>query len=191
MDVPIQIVDESDQPLRAGTKQEAWQNGLRHRIVRIMVDDGDGNILLPKRAATKSPYPGHWDSSAAGHVDAGETYEQAALRELEEELSLTGYVLTEVSYYPTQGVTEGKKLNRFNKLYTTTIPHDAMLRLQPEEVAEAKWFAWPEFLGLVSGHHQVRWPCRNSTALAKSAARRILAGAWPVRWLSSNEDYCY
>jgi len=53
MSVPIQIVDENDQPLRAGTREEAWRDGLRFRIVRIMVDDGDGNFLLQKRVDTK------------------------------------------------------------------------------------------------------------------------------------------
>ena len=155
MAAPIQIVDEDDRPLRAGTKEEAWRDGLYHRIVRIMVDDGSGDFLLQKRADTKPTSPGLWDVSVAGHVDVGETYESAATRELREELGVGGYRLTETDYYPTHGMYGDKKLNRFNRLYTVTIPRDALLRLQSEEVAEVRWFTRAELLELVTDKSRV------------------------------------
>lgn len=82
-DIPIQIVDENNNPTGSATKQEAWRDGLVHRVVRISILDPAGRLLVQKRSLQKELFPGRWDNSAAGHVDAGETYEQAALRELQ------------------------------------------------------------------------------------------------------------
>ena len=52
------------------------------------VDGNVGRIYLQKRSFEKSEHPGKWDSSASGHVDSGETYQEAAARELEEEIGV-------------------------------------------------------------------------------------------------------
>lgn len=99
MSKPIQIVDENDQPTFEATKQEAWDNGLWHRVARIMIENNAGEILLQHRSPTKDIFPDCWDNSAAGHVDAGEDYEQAAIRELEEELGFSEIKLIQVGKY--------------------------------------------------------------------------------------------
>ena len=86
-DEAIDIVDEQDTVIGTTTKHEAQTKGLRHRIVRITLEDGAGNVLLQKRNDDKELYPGCWDSAAAGHVGAGEDYLQAAERELEQFVS--------------------------------------------------------------------------------------------------------
>jgi isopentenyldiphosphate isomerase len=48
-----------------------------------------GAIYMQRRSKWKDRYPLKLDSSAAGHVDSGETYEEAARRELQEELGIT------------------------------------------------------------------------------------------------------
>ena len=50
-----------------------------------------GEILLQKRASTKRQEPNKW-AICAGHIDAGETVENAILREMEEELSEIKYI---------------------------------------------------------------------------------------------------
>ncbi|MCF6311595.1 MAG: 16S rRNA (adenine(1518)-N(6)/adenine(1519)-N(6))-dimethyltransferase RsmA [Verrucomicrobiales bacterium] len=80
------VVDEQDQVLRQATRAEVHSEGWRHRAVHIFVLDKKGNLYLQKRSALKDRHAGQWDSSAAGHLDAGETYEAAAQRELYEEL---------------------------------------------------------------------------------------------------------
>lgn len=67
--IPIQIVDEDDQPLGPASKHEAWEKGLLHRIVSILVENKDGQLLLQKRGPLVAISPDIWDSSAAGHVD--------------------------------------------------------------------------------------------------------------------------
>jgi len=121
----IQIVDENDQPVGSATKQEAWDKGLIHRIVRIMLVNDKGEFLLQRRHPKKDIYPNCWDSSVAGHVDAGEDYDTAAKRELEEELGVTNVELATLGTYFGDGVeakswTRGTGESNFSDCNNTT-----------------------------------------------------------------------
>jgi isopentenyldiphosphate isomerase len=70
------------------SRDDAHRLGLWHRTVHIWIRNNKGELLLQKRALTKEVYPGYWDISCAGHIDAGESPETAALRELSEELGV-------------------------------------------------------------------------------------------------------
>jgi len=80
------VVDENDQVLRAEARDAVHVNNLRHRAVHMILYNRAGDILLQKRSIWKDRNPGLWDASAAGHVDSGESYLAAAMRELREEL---------------------------------------------------------------------------------------------------------
>jgi isopentenyldiphosphate isomerase len=80
------VVNERDEPVARAARREVHARGLRHRAVHVLVDDGAGRIFLQKRSMRKDTSPGRWDSSSSGHVDAGEDYDTAAVRELGEEL---------------------------------------------------------------------------------------------------------
>ncbi len=67
---------------------EAHQRGVYHRNSHIWIYNSKGEVLLQKRAKQKLFYPNLWDISAAGHVSAGQTFYQAAEREIFEELGL-------------------------------------------------------------------------------------------------------
>lgn len=64
------------------------EKGLWHRTVHIWVVNIEEMLLLQKRSLQKDVYPGYWDISCAGHIDAGEENLSAAIRELSEELGL-------------------------------------------------------------------------------------------------------
>lgn len=145
---PILIVDENDQPIGESNAIEAWRKGMRHRIVRIMLEDKDGRVLLQLRSSNSRVYPNCWDHSAAGHVDAGEDYETAAKRELEEEIGVRDVSLEKIDTYYTDYQYKDFVLRRFNTLYRAEInqtPKD----LQPEEVSEVRWFTKDELRALV------------------------------------------
>ena len=154
MSAPILIVDEHDNPVGSATKQEAWAQGLWHRVVRIMLEDGQGNVLLQHRSPTKDIYPDCWDNSAAGHVDAGEDYSTAAYRELHEELGLNGVKLQEIDSYVDDHTWQGLQMRRFVKVYTALItgtPQSA----EPDKIDEVRWFTIADAKRLVkddSGH---------------------------------------
>ena len=139
----IDIVDDQDVVIGTATKQEAQEKGLRHRIVRITLEDPAGNILLQKRRDDKELYPGCWDTAAAGHVDAGEDYLAAAEREMYEELGVVT-PLEQIKHYKSNGSYEWRKLNRFTVLYRGTIPAETTFTLQKEEVADVRWVSRTE-----------------------------------------------
>ncbi len=82
------IVDENDSVLGLRPRKEVHVNNLRHRAVHILITNEKGELFLQKRSIWKDRNPACWDSSAAGHVDTGETYEEAARRELGEEIGI-------------------------------------------------------------------------------------------------------
>lgn len=148
----IQIVDKNDAPVGSATKEKAQTEGLAHRIVIILIRDGEGHVLLQRRAPSVKLYPNCWDHSAAGHVDAGEDYETAAKRELREELGVSGVLLQEATYYYSEKEVAGRRLNRFHKAYQVVLPRNTTFSLQPEEVAAVHWFTHEEVLRLIAEH---------------------------------------
>lgn len=63
-------------------------HGTSHVWVARKGERGRWEVLLQKRGSQKDSYPGCWDISAAGHVQAGDDYLDSALRELFEELGI-------------------------------------------------------------------------------------------------------
>ena len=92
----LAVVDESDQVVGSERRDVIHRDGLLHRAVHIFALNKHGEIFLQKRSRLKDKCPGLWDSSAAGHVDAGEEYDVCAARELEEELRLADHDIREV-----------------------------------------------------------------------------------------------
>jgi isopentenyl-diphosphate delta-isomerase type 1 len=82
------VVNERDEPVGRAFRREVHARGLCHRAVHVLVFDHHGRVFLQKRSMLKDMCPGLWDSSCSGHVDAGEEYDVAAVRELGEELGL-------------------------------------------------------------------------------------------------------
>jgi 16S rRNA (adenine1518-N6/adenine1519-N6)-dimethyltransferase len=83
------VVDENDKILRDASRSEVHANNLRHRAVHILIFNPAGEVYLQQRSRWKDRHPLKWDSSAAGHVGAAESYDETAQRELKEELGIT------------------------------------------------------------------------------------------------------
>ena len=82
------VVDARDQVVRQAPRREVHAQGWLHRAVHVLVFNRAGQVFLQKRSMTKDMSPGLWDSSCSGHLDAGEDYDAAAWRELQEEIGL-------------------------------------------------------------------------------------------------------
>ncbi len=147
----IQIVDENDHPIASATREEAQTKNLIHRIVIVYVLDDKSNVLLQKRGPNVQ-FANCWDHSAAGHVDAGESYEHAAQRELAEELGVKNVSLKEVAYYHKYREIDGLHLNRFHKVYTVYLPTPYHFDLQESELTAVKWFTRPAVEQLIREH---------------------------------------
>ncbi|MEM7403748.1 MAG: NUDIX domain-containing protein [Pseudomonadota bacterium] len=84
----VQLVDADNQLAGAAPRWRVRTEGLYHRATYLFVFNTAGELFLQRRAETKDLYPGFYDACAGGVVVAGETYEQNAIREADEELGL-------------------------------------------------------------------------------------------------------
>lgn len=83
------VVDAEDRVIGDAPRSTVHGDNLLHRAVHLLLFNDAGELFLQKRSRRKDRHPGVWDSSAAGHVDAGEDYDGTAVRELQEELGVT------------------------------------------------------------------------------------------------------
>lgn len=114
----------------------------------ILIDRRDGvpRLLLGKRAATRRSYPGVWDA-IGGHVEAGETAEQALVRELGEEIGVTPLAWWEVGRVVVPASGPGGGLLDL-RLYAVTAWDGTPRNPQPEEHDAIAWFGLDEACGL-------------------------------------------
>lgn len=134
----------------ATSRKEAHEKGLWHRSAHIWFVNSKGEILLQKRSENMKSHPGKYDISAAGHLTAGDSFVDGALREVEEELGikLTKEDLVkigEVSNESTQH--NGTYINKeYNDIYLVhkDIPISDFI-VQEEEVDLIKYVPVEEF----------------------------------------------
>lgn len=143
----VQFVDENDNPIGAGPREEAWEKGIALRHAYIVLRDKDGNFLLQQRSQLKKKNPGRYTYAATGHVDEGESYDEAAVRELKEEVGIdANLTLIDKSSYMSDEV----NAQVFIAIYSGEIDHDVQLVLDPEEVSGTRWFTKVELDEAVS-----------------------------------------
>ncbi len=82
------VVDEDDVVIGQETRGEVHARGLLHRAVHVFIFNKRGDLLLQQRSLFKDVHPGVWGSSVSGHLDAGEDYVSAVVRELDEEMGI-------------------------------------------------------------------------------------------------------
>lgn len=134
------VVDEFDRVLRQAPRKEVHARGWLHRAVHVLVFNRAGQIFLQKRSMAKDMSPGLWDSSCSGHLDAGEDYDQAAWRELQEEIGLK-LVLPPTRWFRVNACDETG--DEFVWVYR--VESEGPFVLCPQEIERGEWLA-PEEL---------------------------------------------
>ncbi|MFF3712632.1 NUDIX domain-containing protein [Streptomyces phaeochromogenes] len=86
----LDVVDANDEVLGQARRGDVYAQGMRHRCTFIQVKDAQGRLFIHRRTPTKLVFPSLYDMFVGGVVGAGETYDEAALREAEEELGVSG-----------------------------------------------------------------------------------------------------
>lgn len=141
----LDILDESGRLTgRQKPRHEVHRDGNWHRAAHIWIINSKREILIQKRASGKDSYGNYWDVSSGGHVSAGATVLDSAIRELAEELG----VMTKKEDFELLGATKDQAIlrdgafinNQFNSVFLLEMDLDiAELKLQAEEVAEVKF----------------------------------------------------
>lgn len=150
---PIQVVDTRGKFVGvAQSPFEAIEAGQIRLLARVVVTDESGRFLLQKRAKDIKMYPGCWDTSASGHVDEGETAEQAAHRELKEEIGLTTPLQLVTRYYDNLFIARySLHFKSYNLVYRGTFSGDiTQLRLATDEVVAVQWFSRQQIKALIT-----------------------------------------
>ncbi|MEM7206950.1 MAG: NUDIX domain-containing protein [Pseudomonadota bacterium] len=135
----LDVVDANDNVIGTNTRGEIHRLGLMHRAVHVLVFNREGELFLQKRSMRKDNNPGLWDTSAAGHVDSGEDYENCAIREIGEELGVA--LDKQPSYLFRLPPTESNGMEHC-KVYKCL--HDGPFTLDVYEIDEGKWFTQTE-----------------------------------------------
>jgi isopentenyldiphosphate isomerase len=139
-DEQVLIVDRDNRELGAAPRREMRAQGLVHRAAYVLVFNSRGQLFVEKRTETKDVYPGYYDPAAGGVVLAGESYEQSAARELQEELGVRDVPLTTLfDFFFEEGT-----CRVWGRAFRCT--WDGELRLQPEEVESGEFLAPDEIL---------------------------------------------
>jgi isopentenyl-diphosphate delta-isomerase len=145
------VVDLNDRVVSQAPRREVHARKLIHRATHIMIHDAKGRLFLQKRSMSKDTFPGCWDSSCSGHVDAGEGYLIAARRELGEELgwhdaSLPLRPLLKLTPCPENGY-------EFIQIFVMG-PISGPFELHPEEITEGRWVDPVELDAIVKEHSE-------------------------------------
>ena len=136
------IVDEQNNVVGAMPRREMRSARLPHRATYILVFNSRGELYVQKRTHTKDVFPGCYDVTAGGVVLTGESYEEKAVRELDEELGIRGVPLTQLFdfYY------EDEHIRVWGETFSCL--YDGKLLLQEEEVESGAFMKIEEVLRL-------------------------------------------
>ncbi len=143
----LDVVDINDRVTSIKTRGVIHARGLMHRAVHILVFNSKGELFIQKRSMHKDENPGQWDTSAAGHVDSGESYLDCAIRELGEELGIVLASGPEYLFYINPLELNGMEHSKIYRCH-----FDGELHLQSEEIDEGKWLTEGRVDDLVASH---------------------------------------
>ncbi|MCU1343975.1 MAG: hydrolase [Acidimicrobiia bacterium] len=145
----VEIVDGSDRVLTVVTRAEMRAQRLRHRAVAVVVRSSAAEVLVHQRSPDKDLWPSRWDLCVGGVVAAGESYEDAASRELAEEVGVTAAVpalLGSVAY-------EDDDVMWVGRVYTVT--SDGPFTFSDGEVVQARFVALSALAALITAEQFV------------------------------------
>lgn len=142
------VLDEQGNPTgEVKARAQVHQDGDWHRTVHVWLLNEKGELLLQLRGPHQEANPNCWDISCAGHLDAGEQRDDAAQRELREELgvSLSAHRFRHLFTCQSEFFDEGLIDREFSEIYLVDWKEtDGDFALCPKEVSEVKWVHWKD-----------------------------------------------
>jgi isopentenyldiphosphate isomerase len=129
----VDVVDDGGGVVGTVTRARMRAERLRHRCTFVLVRDSTGAVLVHRRSEDKDLWPGRWDLAVGGVVAAGEDWEDAAVRELAEEVGVSGVALQPLG----EGTYADDDVVETARMWAVT--WDGPVSFDDGEVVEAVW----------------------------------------------------
>lgn len=133
------IVTPEGETTGKATRKECHSGSkLLHPVVHLHLFNALGELYLQKRSMNKDIQPGKWDTAVGGHVDYGETVDDALKREVREELGVTCFEPEKLGSYVFESAIEKELINSYKTIYNGTITPDT------DELDGGRFWTLPE-----------------------------------------------
>jgi isopentenyldiphosphate isomerase len=140
----VALVDEDGRVVGNAPRSVVRRDNLLHSSTAVLVRDPAGRIYLHRRSDTKDWAPGHWDAAAGGVIVVGEVPDSSAVRELAEELGISGVEPRPLGRH--LYADDGTRCFE----YAYEVVWDGEVTHQPEEVVEGRWATLAELADLLA-----------------------------------------
>ena len=149
MDELLDIVNDEDIVTGQQTRSIVHQLGLQHRGAHVFLFAQDGKMLVQKRSADRAASPSALDCSVSEHVKAGESYLEAAIRGMKEEMGVAGIEVNPlVKFRMNYGVND----NEISTLYEGIVDPDKV-KFDPIEIEEINYYSLDELQEMIKKGH--------------------------------------
>lgn len=133
------LVNEEGETIGKATRKECHSGSKQlHPVIHLHIFNDAGELYLQKRSMSKDIQPGRWDTAVGGHIDYGETVEEALRREVREELGITYFNPQFIIRYVFESAIEKELVHTFRTVYQGSIHPDA------EELAGGRFWTLDE-----------------------------------------------
>ena len=146
MDELLDIVNDQDIVIDQQMRSTVHRLGLLHRGVHVFLYTQDGKLLVQKRSADRAASPSALDCSVSEHAKAGETYLEAAMRGMKEEMGVEGIEIRPIVRI---SMMYGPNDNEISTIYEGTID-PALVRFDPGEIEEVNYYRTSELTEMIN-----------------------------------------
>jgi isopentenyldiphosphate isomerase len=133
----LDIVNDEDIVIDQQMRSKVHELGLLHRGIHVFLFTEDGKMLIQKRSVDRATSPSMLDCSVSEHVKAGESYFDAAIRGMREEMGVEGIRLKPLVTFR---MNYGPNDNEISTLYEGVIEADT-IRFDPVEIEEVGYYS--------------------------------------------------
>ena len=139
------VIDENDKIIGQEMRSVVHQRGIWHRGAHVLLFTSEEKLIVQQRARTKSQSPLALDCSVSEHVIAGESYHDAAIRGLEEELGITSITIQPLIKFK---MNYGPNDNEISMIFKA-IAESKIIKFDPEEIERVDTYTLEELQSLL------------------------------------------
>jgi isopentenyl-diphosphate delta-isomerase len=140
----VVLIDEQDNQLGLMEKQQAHIAGLLHRAFSVFIFNEKGELLLQQRAAQKYHSPLLWTNTCCSHPRENESYKEAAIRRLQEEMGFQCEI--EEKFHFIYKAQLGEELFEHELDHVFTGIYSGEININPGEVNDYKWIEMEDLI---------------------------------------------